>query len=125
MTDKIKTIFIVDDDAAMLSFIATALQRAHYSTETFNNGQDALKAIQEKDGEINLLLTDIVMPGMDGIELSKEATKLYPDLKTMFISGFSVNPTNARTMINFKGNLMAKPFHLNDLIARVDEMLGD
>ena len=125
MTKKSPLIFIVDDDAAMLSFISTALERAEFQTKTFDNGRDALQAIQQRKGDIDLLLTDIVMPGMDGIELSKEAEKLYPDIKTMFISGFSINPTNSRTMINFKGNLMAKPFHLNDLIARVRDMLSE
>jgi two-component system cell cycle response regulator CpdR len=117
-------ILVVDDDPAMLSFISTALKRAEHNVATHNNGQDALKAL--KTGEVyDLLLTDIVMPGMDGIELSKEATALFPDLNVMFISGFSVNPTNTQTKVNFKGNLMAKPFHLNDLIARIDVILKE
>ena len=117
-------ILVVDDDPAMLSFISTALKRANYNVTTHSNGQEALKALQTGE-TYDLLLTDIVMPGMDGIELSNQASALFPELKVMFISGFSVNPTNAKTKINFKGNLMAKPFHLNDLIERVDKILKE
>jgi two-component system cell cycle response regulator CpdR len=117
-------ILVVDDDLAMLSFISTALKRANHNVAAHNNGKDALKALQAGEA-YDLLLTDIVMPGMDGIELSKEASALFPNLKVMFISGFSVNPTNARTKINFSGNLMAKPFHLNDLIERIDVILKE
>lgn len=117
-------ILVVDDDLSMLSFITTALERAEHTVTACKNGKDALTALQESE-DIALLLTDIVMPGMDGIELSKEAKSLHPDLKTMFISGFSVNATQAKTKINFKGNLMAKPFHLKDLIAQVEAILKE
>ena len=117
-------ILVVDDDPSMLSFIKTALERADYEVTDCNNGKDALSVLKENQ-KIDLLLTDIVMPGMDGIELSKEAKILIPDLKTMFISGFSVNTADTKTKISFKGNLMAKPFHLKDLIAQVQKLLAE
>jgi two-component system cell cycle response regulator CpdR len=117
-------ILVVDDDLSMLSFIKTALERADHQVTGCNNGKDALEALKQSQ-DIDLLLTDIVMPGMDGIELSKEAKVLLPDLKTMFISGFSVNTADTNTKISFKGNLMAKPFHLKDLIAQVEKLLAE
>ncbi len=117
-------ILVVDDDHSMLSFITTALERANHIVTSSDNGKDALDHLKNKT-DIDLLLTDIVMPGMDGIELSKEAKQLYPDLKTMFISGFSINTAQARTKINFKGNLMAKPFHLKDLITQIEAILKE
>ena len=117
-------ILIVDDDMAMLSFLSTALERAGHTTESRNNGRDALAELKS-DTYYDLLLTDIVMPGMDGVELSKEASTLFPELKIMFITGFSAEAALPKSSASFKGNIMAKPFHLNDLIARVEEILAN
>ena len=124
MDKFIAHILVVDDDHSMLSFITTALERADHKVTAHSDGKDALESLKENP-DINLLLTDIVMPGMDGIELSKEAKALNPELKTMFISGFSINTADAKTKISFKGNLMAKPFHLKDLIAQVETLLKE
>lgn len=117
-------ILVVDDDLSMLSFITTALERAEHIVTAHSDGKDALETLQA-DQNFDLLLTDIVMPGMDGVELAKEAKKLMPDLKTMFISGFSINTADDKTKISFKGNLMAKPFHLKDLITQVEAQLKE
>ncbi|MGB0720398.1 MAG: response regulator, partial [Bdellovibrionales bacterium] len=81
-------ILLAEDDTSMLGFIKLALEKAGHSVEATENGYDALKTLEGGEN-FDLLLTDIVMPGMDGIELSQKASKLNPDLKIMFITGFS------------------------------------
>lgn len=120
-------ILIVDDDPSMLSFLSSALENAGHTITSKDNGLCALEALEENT-EFSLLLTDIVMPGMDGVELANKAKRLYPNLKTMFITGFSVvalRQTLGNNAPDNKSNVMAKPFHLKDLVSRVEAILAD
>ncbi len=79
----------------MRRFLAKALQNAGYAVVSFDNGLSAYNRLREEPFE--LLLTDIVMPEMDGIELARRATELDPEIKVMFITGFAavaLNPDN-------------------------------
>ena len=116
-------ILIVDDDPAMLSFIDKALEQSGHTITTANNGLDALK-ILEKDENFDLLLCDIVMPGIDGIELSKRAHKQLPHIKVMFMTGFSAVSLGDKNPESTGSTVMSKPFHLNDLLDRIMEILA-
>lgn len=107
----------------MLGFLKLALEKAGHSVHTEENGVDALKTL-ESDTSFDLLLTDIVMPGMDGIELSQQATKLKPDLKVMFITGFSAVAVGKEDFDEEKAKILSKPFHLNDLVQQVETLLA-
>ena len=71
-----------------------------------------------------LLLTDIVMPEMDGIELARKASKLDPDLKIMFITGFAAVALNPDNNAPKDAKILSKPFHLRDLVDQVERMLA-
>ena len=79
-------ILLAEDDNDMRRFLVKALQNAGYEVASFDNGLSAYNRLREEPFE--LLLTDIVMPEMDGIELARRATELDPDIKVMFITGF-------------------------------------
>ena len=81
------TILLAEDDDSMRRFLARALERAGYDVVSYGNGAEAFEGLKEKP--ITLLLTDIVMPEMDGIELAKRASELQPGMKIMFITGFA------------------------------------
>ena len=88
-------ILLAEDDTDMRRFLVKALQNAGYSVASFDNGVSAYNRLREEPFE--LLLTDIVMPEMDGIELARCATRLDPEIKVMFITGFAavaLNPDN-------------------------------
>ena len=88
-------ILLAEDDNDMRRFLVKALQNAGYSVASFDNGLSAYNRLREEPFE--LLLTDIVMPEMDGIELARRATELDPEIKVMFITGFAavaLNPDN-------------------------------
>ena len=76
----------------MRSFLERALTKAGYEVIAFDNGKDAHERLQEEP--FTLLLTDIVMPQMDGIELARRAAELDPELKIMFITGFAAVTLN-------------------------------
>ncbi len=85
-------ILLAEDDNDMRRFLAKALQNAGHDVVSFDNGRSAYERIREEP--FTLLLTDIVMPEMDGIELARRATELDPDLKVMFITGFAAVALN-------------------------------
>ena len=87
-----KQILLAEDDNDMRRFLTRALQNAGYEVVSFDNGRSAYERLREEP--FALLLTDIVMPEMDGIELARRATELDPDLKVMFITGFAAVALN-------------------------------
>lgn len=118
-------ILIAEDDDSMLNFLTLALKRAGHTVISAKDGQSAFSAIKDKE-EFDLLLTDIVMPGMDGLELSKQAKKLRPNLKIMFITGFAAMVMDGKNNEeNQNTHMLSKPFHLNDLVTKVEELLAE
>jgi two-component system cell cycle response regulator CpdR len=114
-------ILLAEDDNDMRRFLVKALQNAGYDVTSFDNGLSAYNRLREEPFE--LLLTDIVMPEMDGIELARRATELDPEIKVMFITGFAavaLNPANAAPQ---DARILSKPFHLRDLVNEVERLL--
>ena len=101
-----KRILLAEDDDSMRGFLERALKAAGYDVIAFPNGRDAFERIQQEP--FTLLLTDIVMPLMDGIELARRASEIDPQLKVMFITGFAAvtlnngveTPKDARVISN-------------------------
>lgn len=117
-------ILIAEDDASMRHFLSMALNRAGHEVEARVDGLDALAALQAPDTAYDLLLADIVMPGMDGIELSQKATALRPALKVMFITGFAAVALGDRNPDHDSARVLSKPFHLKDLVDQVESLLA-
>lgn len=106
----------------MRGFLARALSRAGYDVVAFANGADAFERLKEEP--FTLLLTDIVMPVMDGIELARRASELDPELKIMFITGFAAVTLNSDGSALKDTRVLSKPFHLKDLVREVDRLLA-
>ena len=107
-------ILLAEDDNDMRRFLVKALQNAGYDVASFDNGLSAYNRLREEPFE--LLLTDIVMPEMDGIELARRATELDPDIKVMFITGFAAVALNPDSKAPKDAKVLSKPFHLRDLV---------
>lgn len=113
-------ILLAEDDDVMRQYLVRALERSGYSVEAVDRGTEALKLIDGGES-FDLLLTDIVMPGMDGIELAQKASTVAPGLRVMFITGFSAVTLKAgQALPNAK--VLSKPFHLRDLVMEVDRI---
>ena len=115
-------IILAEDDSDMRRFLCKALQNAGYDVVAFDNGLSAYERIREEP--FTLLLTDIVMPEMDGIELARRATELDPDLKVMFITGFAAVALNPNSNAPPQAKILSKPFHLKDLVDQVEKLLA-
>jgi two-component system cell cycle response regulator CpdR len=115
-------ILLAEDDESMRGFLVRALQKAGYEVIDFANGEEAYERL--KSEPFTLLLTDIVMPKMDGIELARRASELDPDLKIMFITGFAAVVLNNDMAAPKDARVLSKPFHLTDLVREVDRLLA-
>jgi two-component system, cell cycle response regulator CpdR len=115
-------ILLAEDDNDMRRFLVKALQTAGYDVASFDNGLSAYNRLREEPFE--LLLTDIVMPEMDGIELARRAAELDPSLKIMFITGFAAVALNPDSRAPKDAKVLSKPFHLRDLVAEVERMVA-
>src|SRR5882672_2854391 len=119
---KMAKIILAEDDNDMRRFLVKALQNAGYDVISFDNGLSAYQRLREEPFE--LLLTDIVMPEMDGIELARRASELDPDMKIMFITGFAAVALNADSTAPKHAKVLSKPIHLRDLVNEVQKMLA-
>jgi two-component system cell cycle response regulator CpdR len=119
----LQRILLAEDDESMRKFLERALERAGYDVVSFGNGVEALARVHEEP--FTLLLTDIVMPEMDGIELARRASEVDPDLKIMFITGFAAVTLNTENAAPSDAKVLSKPFHLRDLVNEVGLLLAD
>ena len=115
-------ILLAEDDNDMRRFLARALTKAGYEVVSFDNGKAAYDRLREEPFE--LLLTDIVMPEMDGIELARRASELDPDIKIMFITGFAAVALNSDSEAPKNAKVLSKPVHLRELVNEVNKMLA-
>jgi two-component system, cell cycle response regulator CpdR len=115
-------IILAEDDNDMRRFLVKALENAGYQVVSYDNGRSAYDRLREEPFE--LLLTDIVMPEMDGIELARKATELDPDMKVMFITGFAAVALNPDNQAPKEAKVLSKPFHLRDLVTEVQKLLA-
>lgn len=115
-------ILLAEDDTDMRRFLVKALQNAGFDVTSYDNGLSAYQRLREEPFE--LLLTDIVMPEMDGIELARRASELDPDIKIMFITGFAAVALRQRRVTRREAAVLAKPFHLRQLVDEIDRFLA-
>ena len=112
-------ILLAEDDQVMREYLTRALERSGYSVAAVDRGTAAIPLLES--ATFDLLLTDIVMPEMDGIELAQKASAIDPAIRVMFITGFAAVALQCgRTAPEAK--LLSKPFHLKDLVAEVDRL---
>jgi len=114
-------ILLAEDEDAMRTYLARALSNAGYSVVAVNCGTAALPYLETE--RFDLLLSDIVMPEMDGIELAQRCAELSPQTKVMFITGFAAVTLRASQEAP-QAKVLSKPFHLKDLVLEVDRVFG-
>ncbi len=115
-------ILLVEDDESLRKFLALALTRAGHEVVDFGDGQSAWALL--KEATFDLLLTDIVMPGMDGIELAKRAAEKDVTMKIMFITGFAAVALHPASNAPKQAKVLSKPFHLREIVAEVERMMA-
>ena len=114
-------ILLAEDDNDMRRFLVKALEKAGYRVISYDNGASAYDRLREEP--FSLLLTDIVMPEMDGPTLLTELRKKYPDMKFIFVSGYAEDAFARNLPADAKFGFLPKPFSLKQLAVAVREML--
>ena len=117
-------ILLAEDDDSMRRFLASALERAGHEVVSCADGEEGLDTLHDQPKDFDLLLTDIVMPGVDGIELARRAAEADASLKIMFITGFAAVALNPGSSAPKDAKVLSKPFHLRDLVAEVERVMA-
>ena len=118
------TIMLVEDDDPVRIFGARALRNKGYKVIEAKSGDAALDLIRDAEETIDLLITDVVMPRMDGPSLVREVRELHPQMKVIFISGYTEDTFRQRLDSDSGIDFLPKPFSLKQLATRVRDVLG-
>ncbi len=111
-----------EDEDAMRAYLARALENAGYDVVAVDRGTAALPLLESE--HFDLLLSDIVMPEMDGIELAQRCAEISPQTKVMFITGFAAVTLRASRETP-QARVLSKPFHLRDLVLELQRTFGE
>lgn len=115
-------ILLAEDEEAMRTYLARALTNAGFEVSAVDRGTAALPLLES--GDYDLLVSDIVMPEMDGIELAQRCAEISPRTKVMFITGFAAVSLRA-SREQPAAKILSKPFHLRDLVLEVERMFDE
>jgi PAS domain S-box-containing protein len=121
--EKSETILVVEDDADLREYISDVLRDLSYRVLTSRSAQAALTILLQEDSKVDLLLTDIVMPGLSGRELGRRAEQIKPGLKILYMTGYSRNAVVHQGRLDEGVNLLEKPVSQAKLAMRVREIL--
>jgi CheY-like chemotaxis protein len=120
----VETILVVEDRPEVRRLAVEALQGSGYQILEAAEGSEALRVAEHHSGSIHLLLTDVVMPHMTGKELAERLKQLRPETKVLYMSGYTADVISSRGLLDSGEKYIAKPFHLDSLLAKVREVLG-
>lgn len=115
-------ILLAEDEEAMRTYLTRALENAGFSVVSVDRGTAAVPLLERE--HFDLLLSDIVMPEMDGIELAQRCAEISPTTKVMFITGFAAVTLKANREAP-QARVLSKPFHLKDLVLEVERIFED
>jgi CheY-like chemotaxis protein len=119
----IGTVMLVEDDASVRALSQRALERAGYAVVVARDGLEAVAVAERHEGVIDLLVTDVVMPGMRGPEVATRLREQRPGLRVLFVSGYAEDAVGPDGVLAF-GAFLAKPFRTAELVARVAALLA-
>jgi len=118
-----ETILLVEDEPAILELITMMLEKQGYTILAAPTPGKAIRLAREHAGEIHLLMTDVIMPEMNGRDLAKNLLSLYPRLKRLFMSGYTANVIAHHGVLDEGVHFIQKPFSISELAAKVRDVL--
>ena len=116
---------VVEDEAAILKLITRILSTLGYTVLTAQAPALALKTAQDHTGKIDLLITDVVMPEMTGRDLSVRLLSVYPDLKVLYMSGYTADVIAHRGILETGAQFIQKPFNKDELARKIRDALSE
>ncbi len=122
-TESRQTILLVDDEVEVLNLVKRILQKNSYNVITARDAENAIELFSASPGVIDLLMTDVRLPGMNGIELNRSLKAMRPELKTLFMTGYALQMFDTRKPEDAEINLITKPFMIKDVLDAVRRSL--
>ncbi len=123
--DGDETLLVVEDEEALRRVAVRILSASGYRVLAAANGDEALQVSAQHPGVIHLLLTDVVMPGMSGRVLAQQLTQMRPDIKVLYMSGYTDNAIVHHGVLDAGTQLLSKPFAATELTRKVRELLDE
>ncbi len=123
LTRGTETILVVEDEPMLLRLARRILEGAGYSVLTAATGAEALALLERHDGALDLMLSDVVMPGIGGLELAERARRLRPDLPVLFASGYTSDAVLRTGVEDRSANFIGKPYTVDELTRKVRDVL--
>jgi len=124
MSVAAETILVVEDEPAILAMVTRTLKRRGYTVLAAQSPFEAIRIVTEYSGEIQLLLTDVILPEMNGRELSKQLCSHRPQLLSLFMSGYTADIIARHGVLEPNVSFIQKPFSVEEILAKVMEVLG-
>jgi two-component system cell cycle sensor histidine kinase/response regulator CckA len=118
-----ETVLVVEDEVAVRTLAGRILRDRGYIALEATEGMEALQMVQEYSGVIHLILTDVIMPGMSGKELVSKIEKMRPDIKALYISGYTDEAIVRHGILDPDVAFLEKPFTINGFLSKVQEVL--
>lgn len=120
-----QTILLVEDEEMIRSLMMEVLERAGYRVLACSHPKEGIEVSREHGGKIDLLLTDVVMPGMNGREMANRIREILPEIRVVFMSGYTDHALTADGPIDSTFEYLQKPFTLKTLTQKMAEVLGN
>ncbi|OGV51024.1 MAG: hypothetical protein A2X49_04515 [Lentisphaerae bacterium GWF2_52_8] len=120
-----ETILLVEDEQAVLEMITDMLGSQGYTVLAANTPEEAIRIAEAQGDKVDLIITDVVMPGMNGRNLAKKLQDIYPQLKCLFMSGYTANVIAQHGVLDEGVNFIQKPFSTNDLAHKIRTTLDN
>ena len=124
INDRRKSILLVDDNPAIVQVIKSLLEKSGYEVLSATTPNEAIENATEPGRSIDLLLTDMVMPEINGKELSEKLLTIWPDLKTLFMSGYTIDMTALDGSVEHETRFIRKPFRISELTNAIRAILA-
>ncbi len=119
-----KTILVVDDEPEIRKLVSAMVRQFGYSVLTADSGEHAMTLYRNHNAPIELLIADVVAPGMSGPMLADKLTALQPDLKVLYISGYDDTHVVQKYVVERGHALLAKPFTVEELKSKMQELVA-
>jgi two-component system cell cycle sensor histidine kinase/response regulator CckA len=120
-----RVVLVVDDEEGLRDLLCRTLQAEGYSTLAAGHGAEALEVMEAAADPVDLVVTDVVMPGMDGRELGRRLSQRWPDLPVLYISAYDVNDIFRRGSPRTSAPFLQKPFPLEGLVTIVRDLIAN
>jgi PAS domain S-box-containing protein len=118
-----ETIVVAEDDEGVRVLTTDILQKHGYNVVTANTSEELIRLLENYDGSLDLLLTDVIMPGMNGMDLYKQLKTMFPHLKVVFMSGYTDDVIAQHGILEEDMFFIQKPFTISSLTGRIREAL--